>query len=113
LTLEQENGHFSSDPKAKTENLHRLAQELHIGVENFVDFEEMMKFLLDASEKISHAITPNLTTVTTSEAEMLSYLLSKVHSSKRWISNYRDRASIRINLVRNSLTYLPCSDKTF
>jgi len=64
-----------------------------------------MKFLLDASEKIRHAITPNPTAGTTSEVEMLSYLLSKAHSSKRWVSNYRDRANIRINLVSSVLAF--------
>jgi hypothetical protein len=105
LTPEQENGHFSTDPKAKTENLHRLAQQLHIRVENFTDLEELMQFLLDASEKIRHAISPTLIPGTTSEAEILSYFLSKAHSSKRWVSNYRDRANIRINLVRNALSF--------
>jgi hypothetical protein len=85
--------------KAKTENLHRIAQQLHIAVENFTDLEELIKFLIGASEKVRLAIDPTPLAGTTNEVDMLSYLLSKVHSSKRWVSNYRDRANIRINLV--------------
>jgi hypothetical protein len=97
---QQENGQFmNGNPKDKTQKLHWLAQQLHVGVENLVDFEEQIKFLTDASEKIRLAIKPTLVPGAASEADMLSYLLSKGRHSRRWISNYRDRANIRINLV--------------
>lgn len=105
LLLQDENRQFSADPKAKSENLHRItqqhriAQQLHIAVENFIDLEELIKFLIGASEKVRLAIDPTPAAGTTNEADMLSYLLSKVHYSKRWVSNYRDRANIRINLA--------------
>ena len=110
MTPEQENGQFSADPKtadpkAKTHYLHRLAQQLHIAVVNFTDLEELMKFLIGASEKIRPAINQTPAAGTTSEAEMLSYLLSKVQFSKRWVSNYRDRANIRINLVSYAINF--------
>jgi len=100
LTAEQEHGKSIADPKAKTENLHRNAQEFHIAVENFADLEGIVNFLIGASEKIRLAIDLTPPMGTTNEADMLFYLLSEVQYSKRWVSNYRDRANIRINLVR-------------
>ena len=74
-------------------------------MENFTDLEELMKFLIGASEKVRLAIDPTPAAGTTNEADMLSYLLSKVHYSKRWVSNYRDRANIRINLVSYAINF--------
>jgi hypothetical protein len=96
---QQENGQFGASPTTKIKNLHGLSQQLHAAVDNFTDFEEQIKFLTEASEKIRLAINTTPAAGTTSEADMLSYLLSKVQFSKRWISNYWDRANIRINLV--------------
>jgi hypothetical protein len=86
-------------------------------VENFTDLEELIKFLIGASEKVRLAIDPTPAAGTTNEADMLSYLLSKVHYSKRWVSNYRDRANIRINLVSYAIAInfdlgLEVSDET-
>jgi hypothetical protein len=90
---------MNDNPKDKTQKLHWLAQQLHVGVENLIDFEEQMKFLTDTSEKIRLAIKFTLVLGAPREADMLSYLLSKGRHSKRWMSNYRDRANIRINLA--------------
>ncbi|PMD47753.1 hypothetical protein L207DRAFT_523115 [Hyaloscypha variabilis F] len=99
LLLQDEFGQSSADPEAKSKILQRITQQLHIAVENFIDLEELTKFLIGASEKVKLAIDPTPAAGTTNEADMLSYLLSKVHHSKRWVSNYRDRANIRINLT--------------
>jgi hypothetical protein len=69
-------------------------------VENLGDFEAQLLFLAKASETfnkiVDQAAVPR---GTMREIDMISYLQSKCQHAKRWVSNYRDRANIRINLV--------------
>ena len=87
-------------PKVNSIKLHGLAQKLHILLEDLSDLEERIMFLIKASGEIKKALTLHSKPIfIMEEIYMLEYLLSKCKHSKRWISNYRDRANIRINLV--------------
>ena len=100
----QENSVQDTNPKLKTQTLHRLSQQLHILTENLCDFEEQLIFLAKASETFTKIAKPvDVSGGTPREIDMITYLRSKCQHSKRWISNYKDRAEIRINLVSTIL----------
>jgi hypothetical protein len=83
--------------------LHRLAKIFHILLEDFNDLEERVIFLIKAAETFTKAVALHGRSIgTTSEIYMLEYLLSFCKHSKRWISNYKDRTNIRINLVNGT-----------
>lgn len=90
-------------PKKKAIELHGLAQRLHIILEDMQDLEERIVYLIKVSNTFSKAsILLGQPITVANEIYMLEYLLSKCLQSKRWVANYRDRANIRINLVRNT-----------
>lgn len=63
-------------------------------------FEQQLIFLAEASEAFRK--TQGLLAAPaglSSEANQIAYLRSKCSHTIRWISNYKDRANIRINLV--------------
>lgn len=89
------------DPRATTTKLHDLSTQLYTLVENLKDLEEQLNFHLQTSQKVKDAITSQTEPVgLADEIYMLEYLLSACRDAEQWILNYRDRANIRINLVR-------------
>ena len=59
-----------------------------------------MLFLAEASEAFRKIQTlPPAPAGLSSETSQIAYLISRCKHSKRWITNYKDRANIRINLA--------------
>lgn len=94
--IKNENMSHDANPKHTTLLLHRLSQHLHIRLEDMSDIEERILLIQEANDLFGRE-SSSLCSV--HQANHISYLLSRCRTSKRWISNYKDRANIRINLA--------------
>lgn len=100
-----------SSPKAATKSLYDLSQKWNIMLQHLNDFEERMKFLLRASKCFTETFQSQATPEEfaralanqSSDEMLIDYLLSKSALCKRWVANYRDRTTSRINLVSASI----------
>ncbi|MCJ1479399.1 hypothetical protein MMC13_008084 [Lambiella insularis] len=104
--LFKEQGRGYEDPRKATSNLHLLAQEWHVLLEHVTDLQERLGFLSTALQRFRSsakglpASESLKVTVNDETSDKIHYLLSNCTISRRWVSNYRDRTNIRINLVR-------------
>jgi hypothetical protein len=93
-----------------TETLHSLSCAGHIFVEDLTDLEERIQFLQQAYQSFKEGFRDVSTPSSSSMKEpkdvaeisvLFGYLLSKTRITRRWITNYKNRTKIRIDLVSN------------
>jgi hypothetical protein len=99
---QQEGSRHDANPKLTTLVLHRLSQQFHILLEDMNDLEDRIILAREANELFRQE---SKSSISATRANKLAYLLSKCRTTKRWVTNYKDRTNIRINLVRHLLCY--------
>jgi hypothetical protein len=91
--------------QTKTEQLHILSRDWHILLQDLSDFSAQLKFLRETFTKFKRGFggDPSLSSAENASDIMESFDLLDSRSDiyRRWVSNYRDRTNIQINLVRN------------
>jgi hypothetical protein len=80
-----------------------LSTDLHSFVEYLYDLEELITFLIKASNKISTFIEDKEAKQQLQNTDTLEQILSTTMKAGRWIKSFRDRINIRINLVMASV----------
>ncbi|KFA70707.1 hypothetical protein S40288_11282 [Stachybotrys chartarum IBT 40288] len=92
-------GENAETPDEGIKVLHNLAQTHHIILENLANIEQALDFLDSAMDQLSKSGYPITAQAIETDRQLLRYIRSACLHSKRWVSNYRDRVNIQINLA--------------